>query len=135
MGRDTGKFTADHANGLATRGQLPAHELFNGTGVSNVVGKWGEVIKAVGIRHKLVVVHALRNLLITTVKVADVRVTLGDDFAVELKNEAQHTVCGWVRWAHIQHHLFAEYILGFRLIVRVEPSLCFSCGVGCLVFR
>ena len=50
------------------------------------------------------------------VQETNVGIGLGDDLAVELENEAKHSVGRRVRGAHVEDELFPDQILGRRLI-------------------
>ena len=63
---------AQHPQCLATLGQLPAHQLLHRTGIGDVVGQWRKVIQPVRVGHELVVMHVLRDLLVTPVEKADI---------------------------------------------------------------
>ncbi len=39
-------------------------------------------------------------------------VGLGDDFAVEFEHQPQHAVRGRMRRPHVEHHFFANVVLG-----------------------
>src|SRR5206468_9241210 len=43
---------------------------------------------------------------------SDVRRRLCDDFAVKLEHEPQNSVRRWMRRPHVQHHFFADIIVG-----------------------
>ena len=52
--------------------------------------------------------HVLGDLFVAAVQVADVRVRLGDDFAVQLEHDAQHSVGRRVRRTHVERHGLSE---------------------------
>ena len=99
--RNARQLTADHADGLAARRQFPAHQFFHRQCVGHVVGQRREVIQPVRVRHELVVLHVLRDLLVAAVEVADVRIGLGNDLTVQLEHNAQHAVRRRVRGPHV----------------------------------
>ena len=113
MRGDARGFAADDANRLAARRQFPAHQLFHGERVSDVVCEWRQVIEPVGVRHELVVLHVLGDFFIATVQVTDVRSCLGDRFAIEFEHEhcaheAQDAMRGRMGRPHVQDHFFAN---------------------------
>ena len=119
---------------MSTGREFPAHEFFYGAGVGYVISKRGEVIETIGVGHKLVVVHVLRDLFVTTMQVTDVGLGFLNDFPIQLENEAQDTVGGGVGWSHVQHHFFTEHIVGFGLII-VHSFRRYCGSIGCLVSR
>ena len=117
VGRKTGKLTAQHAKCLTAWGKFPAHQLFHSTSVSHIVRERGEVVQSIGVRHELVVVHVLGDLFITTMQVADVGFSFFNDFTIELKHEAENPVGRGVGRAHIEHHFFAQDIIGLGTVI------------------
>ena len=117
MGGNPGKLAGEDADRLAPGRKLPSHQLFHCAGIGHVVGQGREVIQPIRVGNKLVVMHVLGNFLVTPVKEADIRIGLGNYFAVELQNEAEHSVGGRVRWSHIEHHFLPKKVLSARLIV------------------
>ena len=90
-------------------------ELLDRDGVGHVVGERGEVVQPVRVGHELVVGHVLGDLLVAAVQVAEHRVALGQDLAVEFHLEAEHAVGGRVRRPHREGHLLGlEFRLGRR---------------------
>src|SRR5438132_2741519 len=119
--RNTRRFTANGANRFSTRRDFPGHQFFHRQRVSHVVRKWCEIIEPVGVRHELVVLHVLGDLLVAAMEKTDVRSGLGNDLAIELEYESQNTVRRRMRWSHVQHHLLAD----------VGVSRLPHCRVGC----
>jgi hypothetical protein len=103
--RDARHLRGDHADRLAARRHLELREALDRDGVGHVVGERGEVVQPVRVGHELVVGHVLGDLLVAAVQVADHRVGLGHDLAVELQLEAQHAVGRRMRRAHRERHL------------------------------
>src|SRR5205823_3705831 len=54
--------------------------------------------------------HVLRDFFVTTMQKTDVRRRFGNDFTIEFEHESQHSVGGWMRWSHVEHHLFADVV-------------------------
>jgi hypothetical protein len=77
---------------LPARRQFPAHQLLDRAGVGDVVRQRREVIQPVRVRHELVVLHVLRDLLIAAMQIADIRRRLRDRLAVQLENQPQDAV-------------------------------------------
>ena len=122
MRREAGQFAADHADVLATlreRG-VNAEQLLHRQRVGDVVGQRGEVIQPVRVRDELGVSHVLSDLFVAAMQIADFRVGLGDDLAIEFKHQPQHTVRRRVRRPHVQGHLFAPHIL--QLVHRLRRA-------------
>ena len=118
-----GSFAADDANGLAARREFPAHQLFHGQRVSDVVRERRKIIQPIRVRHELVVVHVLGDFFVAAMQVADVRRGFGDDLAVELEHEAQNAVRRRMRRPHVEDHLFADVAIGMiQLCVRCDYS-------------
>lgn len=116
VGGDAGELAAKDAKSLAARWQLPAHEFFDRTGVGDVVREGGEVVEAIRVGHELVVVHVFGDLFVAPVEEADIGICGVDDLSIQLKDEAQHAVSGWVGRPHVQHHSLADKIIRFLLI-------------------
>ena len=114
--RNAGQLTADHPDGLAAWRQFPAHQFFHRQRISHVVGQRGEVIEPVRVGHELVVLHVLRDLLVATVEITDIRVGLGNNLAVQLEHDAQHAVRRRVRRTHVDGQRFPEQ---FALLARL----------------
>ena len=122
VGGKPGEFAAQHAQGLAARWQRPAHEFLDRTGVGHVVGERREVVQAVRVGHELVVVHVFGDFLIAAMQEADVRIGLGDDFAIEFEHQTQHAVGGRMGWAHVEDHALADEIVGLGVVALRSPG-------------
>jgi len=113
MRRDTRQFATDDPDELAARRKLlvDAYQLFHGERISDVVGQRRQVIQPIRVRDELGVSHVLGDFFVAAMEIAHVRHGLGDDFAVEFEDDAQHAVRGRVRRPHVQDHLFALHVL------------------------
>src|SRR5207248_11155462 len=89
---NAGKLAANDANRFPTRWNFPAHQFFHRQGIGNVIGQWGEVIKAVGVGDELVVLHILSDLFVAAVQKTNIGGGFGDDLAVEFEDESEDTV-------------------------------------------
>ena len=109
--RDTGSLATNNANGLAARGNIPAHQFLHGQRVSDVVRQRREVIQPIGVRHELVVLHVLGDFFVAAMQKTDVRRGFGDDFAIELEHESQNAVRRRMRRPHVEDHLLADVVV------------------------
>jgi hypothetical protein len=55
--------------------------------------------------------HVLGDLLVAAVQVADLRIGLGDGFAVEFEHQAQHAVGRRVGRPHVEDHLLSRVVV------------------------
>src|SRR5271166_1554229 len=91
---DPGQLRDDHANVLASRGQLDVQQLLDGAMPGHLIQGRADVVLAVGDRHILVVVEMLTQLLEARVQITDIGRGLEDSLAVELENQAQGRMRG-----------------------------------------
>jgi len=124
MGGKTGKLQGQHAQGLAAGGQFPAQQFFHRAGIGDVVGKGGQVVKAVGVGDELVVLDGLPDLFHAAVQVAHHRIAANDLFTIEFQHQPQHAVGGGVGGAHVQGHRFSERFGSIGEIVCVSGCIC-----------
>jgi hypothetical protein len=103
---DARELGGDDADRLTARRHLEFGEALDRDGVGHVVRERGEVVQPVRVGHELVVGHVLRDLLVAAVQVADDRVALRQDLAVEFHLQAEHAVGRRMRRAHRERHLF-----------------------------
>ena len=106
--RDPRGLAADDADGFAARRQLPTHEFFDGERVGDVVRERRQIVQPIGVRHELVVLHVLGDLLVATMQKADVRRRLRDGFAIEFEDEPQDAVRSRMRRPHVEDHFLAD---------------------------
>ena len=133
VGGKTGKLQGEHAQGLAAGRKFPAHQLFHGAGVGDVVGQRGQVVKTVGVGDELVVLDRLPDLLHAAVQVAHYGIAAYDFFAVKFQNQAEHAVGGGVGGAHVQGHRFSERFGCIGEIIGVGGCICNGEGFGARV--
>jgi hypothetical protein len=122
MGRNSGQFAANDADILAARRQLliDPHQFLDGQGVGDVVGQGSNVIQPIRVRDELGIGHVLGDLFIAAMEIPDIGSGFGNDFAVQFQNNAEHTVGGRVRGAHVEDHLLAMQFLD--LLRRRQPG-------------
>ncbi len=77
--------------------------------------------------------HVFRDLLVTAMEEAHIRVGGLDHLAVQFENQAQHAVGGRMGRPHVQDHPLADEVIRFRMIV-VRGAGGAGVGVGCLDF-
>lgn len=123
-GGNARQLAAEHADSLTALGQLPTEQLLHRAGVGDVVAHGGEVVHAVRVGHKLVVVAVLRDFFHAAVQVADDGVTGHNLLTVNDNLEAQHAVCRGVGGTHIQGHELAVVICVVGQIIR-----CSCCSI------
>ena len=104
-------FAANRADGFSARRNVPIHQFFHRERVRHIIRQRREIIEPVGIRHELIVLHVLGDLLVAAMKKTDIRRGFGDDLTVQLQHEPQNAVRGWMRWPHVEHHLLANIIV------------------------
>ena len=110
MRGDARRLAADHANRLSARRQFPAHQFFDRERVGDVVRERREIIQPVRVRHKLVVLHVLRDLFVAAMQVTDIRRRLGDYFAIQFEDEPQNAMRRRMRRPHVEDHFFADLV-------------------------
>ena len=91
--RDFGKH---HTDVLRANRHIKAHELFNGQAIRMLVAHHGHIVEAVHVGQGLQIGFALGQFFSGPVQQADVRVGTLHHFAIELQDEAQHTVRRWM---------------------------------------
>ena len=120
VGRDAGHLAADDADRLASGREFPTHQFFDSQGVGDVVGEGGEVVESVRVGDELVVLHVLGDLLVAAMQVADHRLGLHDQLAVEVEDDLEDPVRGGVGGTEIQRHglpeQFARWKMGSMLL-------------------
>jgi hypothetical protein len=84
---------------------LDAEQLLHRLHVGQVVRRRRQVVHAIRVRHVLVILVDLRELLRAAVQVADVRRRLPDVLAVEVQQHAEHPVRARVLRSHIDDEL------------------------------
>lgn len=93
---DTGDLSEQGPDVLGSLGNLDVQELLHGEREALLVGHHGDVIETVKVRQRLQVRPVLDQLLGAAVQQSDVGVGTHDLLAVELQNQPQHTVGGWM---------------------------------------
>ena len=88
----------------ARSGASTPHSFSNGQHAAEVVHRRGDVVGAVGPGDHLGVAVMLAQLLGAPVQVADDRVAIDDQLAVELQHDAQHAVGAGVLRTHVEGH-------------------------------
>ena len=101
---EAGELGEHHAHPLRLRGDFELQQFLHRQAVAEVVGERGEVVHAVGERHRLLVGFDLALLLDAGVQEADIGLAFDDDLAVEFDQQAQHAVGGRVLRAHVEDH-------------------------------
>src|SRR5437870_446680 len=91
---------------MAALGHLGPRELLDRRAVRELVEEVREVVGARDVGHALDPVERLGLLLDPGVEVADVRVDVDDDLAVDLDAQPEHAVRGRVLRAHVDPHGF-----------------------------
>src|SRR5262249_48192875 len=120
MRGDARCFAANRADRFSARWNVPAHQFFHCERVGYIVRERREIIEPVGVRHELVVLHVLGDLLVATMKKANVRRRLRDHLAVELQHKSQNAVRGWMRRPHVEDHLLANIVVPRLAQCRVD---------------
>ena len=92
-------------------GMSHAHQFFNRERVGHIIRERREIIEPVGIRHELVVLHVLGDLLVAAMEKTDIGRGFGDDLTIQLQHEPQNAVRCWMRRPHVEHHLLADIVL------------------------
>ncbi len=87
-------------------------KLFDGQAVAEIVGHRAEVVDAIGERDDLLVELRLAGLFDAGVQIANLGIEADNDFAVDLEDEAQHAMRGWMLWSHVQDHVLIARALG-----------------------
>ncbi len=60
--------------------------------------------------------HVFSDLLIAAMEKPHIGIRLGDDFAIQLENQAQNPVRRWMRWPHVENHPLAHEIVRLGVI-------------------
>ena len=91
---------------LSAHRHIHAHHLFDGQAISVLVGHHRHIVKAVHVGQRLDVGLTLCELFSGTVQQTDVRIGALDDFAVELKHQAEYAVRCRVLRAKVERVVF-----------------------------
>ncbi len=110
---DAGQFGEQHADVLRALGNFEPDELFGRQAVAQIVRERSEIIDAVGERDRLRIRLRFAGFFDAGVQVADLRIGLQHDFAVQLENHAQHAVRRGVLRPHIEDHRWRGAGRGF----------------------
>jgi hypothetical protein len=60
--------------------------------------------------------HVFRDFLVAAVEESDIGVGLGDDFAIEFEDQAQHAVGRRVGGSHVEDHPVTDEVVDFGVI-------------------
>ena len=104
-------FAANRADRFSARRNFPAHQFFDRERVGHIIREWREIIEPIGIRHELIVLHVLGDLLVAAMEKTDIGRGFGDDLAIQLQHEPQNAVRGRMRRPHVKHHLLTDIVL------------------------
>jgi hypothetical protein len=105
--REARELRHDHAQDLSARRHLDAHQLLHRQRVGQVVDGRGEVVVPVSDHHALLPAQRLHLLLDPGVQVADDRLDAAHLLSVEVDDEPQHSVSGWVMRAEVDRQQLA----------------------------
>ena len=106
MRADARQFGQQDANILRALGDFQPQKLFDRQAVSQVVRQRRKIVHPIGNRNCLGIGERLGGFLNPSVQITDVDVGLDYCFAIELQQNAQHTVRGRMLRAHIEDHCF-----------------------------
>src|SRR6476646_11803664 len=106
---DPRQFATNNSNKLAARSQLliNSKQFLNGEHVSDVIGQRCKIIQSIRVRDELGISHAFGDLFIAAVQITDVRPCPGNNLAIQLEHDAEHSMRRRMRWPHIEKHRFA----------------------------
>ena len=129
MRSDAIEFRKDRTQVVSARRNRKTHHVLNRLNPHQAIRYRGNVIESipVGRNHR---VHAiLGNFLHTTMQVADIAIKIDNRLAVELQDDAEHTVRRRMLRPHVEHHFRAikQRPLGCGDFYLVHISLCY-CG-------
>ena len=112
------QFHEEHTDVLGAFGDFELEELFDRERVAQVVAHRGEVVDAVGERDDLRIELGFAGFFDAGVQVANVGRERDDGFAVQLDDEAEHAVCRWVLWPHVEdHRVVGDRVRAVRLVM------------------
>ena len=97
----TRQFRQQHANPHGSLGNLQLQQFFDRQAVAEIVGHGAEIVHAIRQRDNLLIKLRLAGFFDAGMQIADFRVQANDNFAVDLKDQAQHTVRGRMLRAHV----------------------------------
>lgn len=122
MVQNTGDLAEQSTDPLGTLGDLDVQQLLDGQGEALLVGHHGDIVQTVEVGQRLQVCLVLDQLLSTTVQQTDVGICADNLLSVQLQNQTQHTVGGWVLRAEVDGVMSDLALLrGVGLVVgRVE---------------
>ncbi len=89
---DAGEFVQQDAHPLRFGRNLEPQQFFHRQHVAKIIGERAEIIDAVGKRHDLLVELGLAGLFDSGMQIPDVGHDAHDGLAIDLKNDAQHSV-------------------------------------------
>ena len=122
MAGDTQQLPRQHADVLGPARHGDVHELLEGHHRRPLAEQGADVFQRVEVADGLVVIRVLAQLLDTPVQIAEDRIEIRHDLAVDLHDDPQHAVRRRMLGAHIEEHLaVAEGVeLGLALRARRE---------------
>src|SRR5687768_6820313 len=95
------------ADVMRARWHGQSHHLLNGFYPDQTVGDRGNVIQTVPVRGDHGVHPVLGDLFHPSMEKTNVAINVDYGFAVELEDDAQHTVSRRMLWPHVERHLGA----------------------------
>ena len=121
VGGDARQLRHDHAPVLGPLRRLDAAQLLDRQHAAEVVHRRGDVVGAVGPGDDLGVAVVLAQLLGAPVQVADDRVAVDDQLAVELEHDPQHAVGAGVLRPHVEGH---QALAGLQRDIVLDGQRC-----------
>ncbi|WPK23943.1 hypothetical protein PUMCH_001193 [Australozyma saopauloensis] len=97
----TGDLTKQGTDILGSQRNLNIKKLLHSKREHQLVGHHGDVVQTVKVGQSLHVCLGFNQFLGTTMKQTNVRVRTDNLLTLQLQNQTQHTVCGWMLWTEV----------------------------------